>query len=578
MVDYIVEYERWLSSSYISDEERQELAAIKDNDGEIKSRFFKPLEFGTAGLRGIMGAGINRMNAHVIKQATQGLAEIILQAGGKARERGVVICHDCRIKSREFALEAAKVMAGNGIYVRIFEDLRPTPELSFAVRYYGAIAGINITASHNPKEYNGYKVYWEDGAQLPPEHAEQVAAAMGGIDVLGGARQMALDKAERQGLVEVLGEETDEIFLSKVLEQAIDPGGVAKGFENLKIAYTPFHGTGYRLVPEALRRLGVRELFCIPEQMQVDGSFPTVTSPNPEDEEGFSLALEYARRQESDIIIGTDPDSDRLAVMVRADGDYRLITGNQLGVLLLNYIIEARKRKGTLPANAAALKTIVSTEMARAVAEANGVYITDTFTGFKFMAEKIKEFEETGSYRVIFSFEESIGYMIGDFVRDKDAVTCAVLVAEMAAWYRLRGMSLSDALDELYERYGYYAEKTVNLVMPGLDGLENMKRLMASLRKSPPDAIGGRRVVRVRDYLEGTARASGGSTKEPLPIKGSDVLYFELEDESLFIVRPSGTEPKIKIYNLVRGESKEDCDRKIKAAMKEIEDIKEKYM
>ena len=577
MVSYIKEYIRWLDSDCITDEERRELAAIKENDSEIKSRFFRPLEFGTAGLRGIMGAGINRMNTHVVKQTTQGLAELILRGGGEAAKRGVVICHDCRKNSREFALEAAEVMAGNGIFVRIFEDLRPTPELSFAIRHYGAIAGINITASHNPKEYNGYKVYWEDGAQLPPELAEKVAAAMAGIDVLCGAKHMPLEEAEKQGLVEVLGEETDERFLSKVLEQAIAPADVARGFEDLKIAYTPFHGTGYRLVPEALRRVGVRELFCIPEQMQVDGSFPTVGSPNPEDAEGFELAIKYARQQNSDIIIGTDPDSDRLAVMAKSGGDYKMITGNQLGVLLLSYIIEARKRKSALPENAAAIKTIVSTEMARAVAEANGVYMTDTFTGFKFIAEKIKEFEETGSYKVIFSFEESIGYMVGDFVRDKDAVTGAVLVAEMAACYRLRGMSLLDALEELYKRHGYYAEKTVNLVMPGLDGLENMKRLMSSLRKAPLNTIGGRKVVRVRDYLEGTARTAGGA-REPLPIKGSNVLYFELEDGSSFIVRPSGTEPKIKVYNLVRGESKEECAEKIKAAMKEIDDIKKDYM
>lgn len=577
MVSYLKEYIRWLESDCIEEDERRELAAVKENDDDIKSRFSRSLEFGTAGLRGIMGAGINRMNSHVVRQTTQGLAELILGEGGEACKRGVVICHDCRINSRKYALEAAEVMAGNGIFVRIFEDLRPTPELSFSIRHYGAIAGINITASHNPREYNGYKVYWEDGAQLPPEHAARVADAMAGIDVLCGARQIPFHDAEKRGLIEILGAEADEEFLSKVLEQAIDPGAVKKGFDDLKIVYTPFHGTGFRLVPEALRRVGVKNLFCVPEQMEVDGSFPTVRSPNPEDREGFELALRYSEKVGADIIIGTDPDSDRIAVMVKSGGEYALITGNQLGVLLLSYIIDAKKRKGTLPENAAALKTIVTTEMAKAVAEANGVYMTDTFTGFKFMAEKIKEYEESGQYKVIFSYEESIGYMVGDFVRDKDAVTSAVLVAEMAAYYHLRGMSLKDVLNELYKKYGYYSEKTVNLVMPGLEGLENMKRLMTSLREAPPDMIGGRKVIRVRDYLEGTVGNAGSGKKEPLLMKGSDVLYFELEDGSSFIVRPSGTEPKIKIYNLVKGNSAEDCAAKIEAAMADIAVIKEKH-
>lgn len=558
------EYARWLQSGALSEDEILALHAIGSDDLEIESRFFAPLEFGTAGLRGIMGLGTRYMNIHTVRQATQGFASVILAQGASARERGVVICFDCRHSSDTFAEEAALVMAGNGIKVRLFEGLRPTPELSFAIRHYGAMAGINITASHNPREYNGYKAYWEDGAQLPPSFAADVAEAIAHIDIFGDIKKMDMDAALSEGLIQIIGEETDEMFLKNVMGEAIDTEAPVAAADNLKIVYTPFHGTGYKIVPEALRRLGLKHILCVPEQMVIDGDFPTVKSPNPEDPAGFALAIELARKNGADLIIGTDPDADRVGIMVRnAEGDYSAISGNQVGVLLLDYIINARRRAGSLPANAAALKTIVTTEMARAVAEMSGIAIYDTFTGFKYMAQKTKELEDAGSHQVIFSYEESYGYMIGGFVRDKDAVTASVLIAEMASYYSLRDLSLLDALDALYKKYGYFAERTINLVMPGLDGLSKMSALMSSLREAPPKSLGETSVIKMRDYKNGSVICFDTGEMEKLELVGSNVLYFELEDGTHFIVRPSGTEPKIKIYILARGSSKADCETKL---------------
>lgn len=561
-MSYVGEYRKWLLSPSLSTEEKAELESISNNPVEMEDRFFAPLSFGTAGLRGIMGAGLHRINIHVIRHATQGFASLIRNLGAGAMERGAVICFDCRNNSALFAREAARVMAGNGIKVRIFDALRPTPELSFAIREYGAMAGINITASHNTKEYNGYKVYWEDGAQLPPEHAEAVAAEMAKIDEFTGINIKDYDEALSEGLIEVIGEEIDQKFLKNVMAHAIDTDCVEKAADELKIVYTPFHGAGYRLVPEALTRLGIKHLFPVPEQMVLDGNFPTVQSPNPENPEGFYLAVELARREGASLIIGTDPDSDRLGVMVKKSGDYIAISGNQLGVLLMDYIINAKRDAGTLPENAAVLKSIVTTKMSDKIADMNGVYIEDTFTGFKFMAEKIKEFEATGNKKVIFSYEESYGYMIGDFVRDKDAVTASMLVAEMAASYHLKGMTLYDALQSLYEKYGHFCEKTLNLVMPGLDGLKKMRRLMDSLRAQLPKEIGGVGVLCVTDYSSGTVLDVKSGAVSGAKLRGSDVLYFELADGTDFIVRPSGTEPKIKVYIMAEGQSAKDCEEK----------------
>ena len=553
-MDYRKEYEKWLASPALSEDERAELKALEGNDKEIKARFYGPLEFGTAGLRGTMYTGLHNMNRHVIRWATQGFANVIRAEGTEAMKKGVAVCMDCRNHSAEFARETACVMAANGIHVRLFESLRPTPELSFAVREYGCQAGVNVTASHNPKEYNGYKVYWADGAQLPPQHAAAIADELTRIDIFTGVQSMDYKQALAEGRIELLGEDCDRRFMANVMGMVNDYETVKKVADDFGLVYTPFHGCGYKLVPEALTRLGIKHLYCEPKQMVIDGDFPTVASPNPENPEGFYLAIDLAKEKNVDFILGTDPDSDRVGIMVRNKaGEFEPVTGNQTGVLLLDYLIGAMKRAGKLPEKPAALKTIVTTEMARAVAEANGLDCYDTFTGFKFMAEKMNELENAGKNTVIFSYEESYGYMIGHYVRDKDAVTASLLLTEMAAWYHAQGMTLFDALRSLYEKYGWYGEKTHNLVMPGLDGLEKMAALMQSLRAQPPVEIGGVKVAQYKDYSDGTVRDAATGAVTPMPLSGSNVLRFELTDGSHIVVRPSGTEPKIKVYILTKG-------------------------
>ena len=557
-------YEKWLNSPALSEAEKEELRGIAGDEKEIESRFFAPLEFGTAGLRGTMCVGLHQMNVHVIRHATQAFAEVILAEGEAAAKRGVAVCYDCRNHSQEFARETACVMAGNGIPVRIFESLRPTPELSFAVREYGCIAGVNVTASHNPKEYNGYKVYWQDGAQLPPHHASAIAKKMEELDLFDSIKRMDYDEAVSKGLITVMGEETDEKFLSNVMGQVNDKAAVDKVADTFRMVYTPFHGTGYKLIPEALKRLGMKHVICVPEQMVIDGNFPTVVSPNPENPEGFALAVELARKEGADFILGSDPDADRVGIMVKTgDGEFKVLTGNQTGVLLLDYLIGAKRRTGKMPDKPVALKTIVTTEMAKAVAESYGAACYDTFTGFKFMAEKKNALEAAGEGKVIFSYEESYGYMLGDFVRDKDAVTASLLLTEMAAYYAGKGMTVLEALQALYEKYGWYGEKTFNLVMPGLDGLADMARLMKSLREAPPAQIAGVNVVQFKDYLDGSVvdLATGGKTA--MELSGSNVLRFELADGTSIIVRPSGTEPKIKVYILTKGADAAERDANV---------------
>ena len=557
-------YEKWLHSPALSEEEKAELAAIAGDDKEIESRFFSQLEFGTAGLRGTMGVGLYRMNVHVIRHATQAFAEVILAEGPEAAAKGVAVCFDCRNNSDTFAREAACVMAANGIPVRLFEALRPTPELSFAIREYGCTAGINITASHNPKEYNGYKVYWSDGAQLPPRHADQVAKKMWELDVFDCVKTMDYGQAMADGRITLMGGETDEKFLANVMGQVNDKAAVEAVADTFQMVYTPFHGTGYKLIPEALRRLGMKHVICVPQQMVIDGNFPTVVSPNPENPEGFALAVELAKKYGADFILGSDPDADRVGIMVSAgNGEYRVLTGNQTGVLLLDYLIGAKNRTGKMPEKPVALKTIVTTEMARKVAEVNGLQCYDTFTGFKFLAEKKDKLERAGEGKVIFAYEESYGYMLGDYVRDKDAVTAAVCLTEMAAWYAGQGMTLYDALLKLYEKYGYYGEKTLNLVMPGLDGLRKMADLMAGLRADPPKEIGGTAVAQWKDYKDGSVVDAHTGEKSAMELSGSNVLRYELADGTSVIVRPSGTEPKVKVYILAQGKDRADCDAKV---------------
>ena len=563
-MSYRENYENWLNSPALSQEEKAELEAIRMDEKEIESRFFDQLAFGTAGLRGTMGVGLYRMNVHVIRHATQAFAQVILEEGPEAAARGVAVCFDCRNNSGLFAREAACVMAGNGIPVRLFQALRPTPELSFAVREYGCIAGINVTASHNPKEYNGYKVYWEDGAQLPPRHADEVARKMRELDVFASVKTMDYDQAVSQGKITLLGAETDERFLSNVMEQVNDKAVVEQMADTFKMVYTPFHGTGYQLIPEALKRLGMKHVICVPEQMVIDGNFPTVASPNPENPEGFYLAVDLAKSNDADFILGSDPDADRVGIMVRTkDDDFVVISGNQTGVLLLDYLIGAKRRTGKMPENPVALKTIVTTEMARKVAEVNGLKCYDTFTGFKFLAEKKDKLESSGEGKVIFSYEESYGYMLGDYVRDKDAVSASVELTEMAAWYASQGMTLYDALQALFEKYGYYGEKTLNLVMPGLDGLKKMADLMAGLRAKPPVEIAGVAVREQKDYQDGSVVRVSDGVRSAMELSGSNVLRYEMADGTSLIVRPSGTEPKVKVYILANGENKAFCDEKV---------------
>jgi len=563
---YMDEYRRWLASSTLTDAERAELKAVEGNEKEIESRFFAPLSFGTAGLRGVLGMGINRMNIYTVRQATQGLATLVTEHGEQACRRGVAVCYDCRHQSDEFAHEAARVLAANGVHVHLFDAMRPTPELSFAVRKLGCIAGINITASHNPKEYNGYKAYWEDGAQLPPAEADVVSRAIAEVDVLDGARLCDFDEAVKSGLITYLGAEMDEAFLSYTQSLSVAGDAIIRDADNLRIVYTPFHGTGYQLVPEILRRAGVKHLICDPVQSVPDPDFHTVKSPNPQDAEGFAGAIELARANDVDLILGTDPDADRIGIVVRnRAGEYVTISGNQTGSLLTDFLIRARREQGKLPENAAIVKTIVTTDMARTIAEKNGVACFDTFTGFKFLAEQIGEFEKDGSHSYLLAFEESYGYLTGDGARDKDAVTAALLITEMAAWYELQGLTLADALEQMYDKYGYYIDETVNLVFPGVDGLRKMAALMNGLRENTPADFAGIEVLRMRDYLSGTITDLRTGEKTPMKLRDSNVLGFDMADGTNFIVRPSGTEPKIRVYILLHGTDREECKQRIAA-------------
>ncbi len=573
-MNYMAEYERWLASPALTADERAELEAIRGDEDAIKDRFFAPLSFGTAGLRGVLGVGLYRMNRFTVGAATQGLANLIVQNGPEACARGVAIAYDSRHFSPEFAQLAACILAANGISVKLYDELRPTPELSFAIRYYGTIAGINITASHNPKEYNGYKVYWEDGAQLPPKEADVVAKEMGALDFFADVKTMDFEEAKAKGLVKMMDWQTDEAYLKEVLKVAINPDCVKQVADDFKLVYTPFHGAGYRLVPEILKRIGYKHIICVPEQMVIDGDFPTVKSPNPENKEGFHLAIDLAKANGVDLIIGTDPDADRTGIVLKnGEGEYVTLSGNQVGVLLIDYVITAKKLTGTMPEHPAVLKSLVTTEMARAAAEKNGVDCFDTFTGFKFLAEKIKQFETTGSHEYLFAFEESYGYLAGDYARDKDAVTASMLIAEMAAYYRTKGMTLYDAMQTMYEKYGYYTEQTISITMPGVAGLERMKELMAELRATPLTEVAGHKVEYIRDYQSGVRTCVSCGKTEEMELSGQNVLYYELAGGTSFIIRPSGTEPKVKVYIMAKADSKAESDAKVAAladAAKEI--------
>ena len=575
MASYRAEYDRWLSSGLLDETQKDEMMSIRENEDVLKLRFGMEMDFGTAGLRSTMNMGPGCMNVFTVAQTTQAIAELIRSEG--ATSRGVAIAYDSRNNSALFSATAAEVLAGNGIPVYLFDGIRPTPELSFAVRELGCIAGINITASHNPKEYNGYKAYWEDGAQISPEQAKAVSDARRKIDVLTGAKRMPLNDAVREGIVTMLGEDFDEKYLAAVLATAIDPAGVAAIADTLKIVYTPLHGAGYRLVPEILRRLGLKHVYTVPEQMVLDGNFPTVKKPNPEYPDVFALGIAIADRVGSDLVVATDPDSDRIGVMARTKtGAFQTITGNQMGALLLDYIIKARRASGTLTADDYAVKSIVSTDMAYRIAAVQGVKLYDVLTGFKFIGEVIKNYERAEKPgRFLLGFEESYGYLTGSYARDKDAVGAALMICEMTAYYSKQGLTLCDALEELYKTYGYYREGMTDIYMEGLDGIERRKRVMATLRQDPPKTIGGHKVASVGDFAARTYTdlATGEKTDSGLP--ASDVLVYILDDGDKVIVRPSGTEPKIKIYFLTHAADAAEAEPKLKAYMEDAQHFAE---
>lgn len=541
-------YEKWLASPALSQEELEELRSIANDEKEIELRFAHGLSFGTAGLRGVMKTGWNAMNVHTVAHATQGLANLIV-AEGRAND-GVAIAYDCRNHSAEFAKTAACVLAANDIRVFLFDALRPTPELSFALRELHCVAGINITASHNPKQYNGYKAYWEDGAQLPPEHADTVSAEINKLDIFADVRTCDYEAAVADGRIRVIGAEMDERYLAAVAAQAVDPQAVQAVADSLSIVYTPLHGTGYRLVPEILRRSGLKHLHTVEEQMVIDGDFPTVAKPNPEYPEAFALGIALADRVGSDLIVATDPDADRVGVMTRNKaGSFVTITGNQMGALLMDYIITAYRKTNTMPPQPYAVKSIVSSELAAKVCQANGVTMHNVLTGFKFIGEVIKKHEEAGVGSFLFGFEESYGYLKGTYARDKDAVVTSMLICEMTAYYRAKGMTLSDALEALWAKYGYFYETNAEIYMEGLDGTRRMTALMDSLRENAPTEFGGVPVALVGDYAAGTITENGSVRPTGLP--ASNVLYYKLENGDVIVFRPSGTEPKVKIYYLL---------------------------
>ena len=562
MKNYQIEFEKWLASDKLTDSERAELLSIQNDEETKELRFGAPMDFGTAGLRSTMYMGIGCMNRFTVAHTTRGIAALIKAEGGE--NRGVAIAYDSRNNSEEFARVSACVLAGAGIKSFIFNGLRPTPELSYAVRETGALAGINITASHNPKEYNGYKAYWEDGAQLAPEHASVVANERCKFDCLDTEGIADFDEAVKSGLITILDEQFDAKYLDEVVATAINPTLVSDVADTLKVVYTPLHGAGYKLVPEVFGRIGLKHLYTVDSQMVPNGDFPTVKKPNPEYPDVFTEGIEIANRVGSDLVIATDPDSDRVGVMTRTkSGEFITISGNQMGALLLDYAISQRKLLGKLPEYAYCVKSIVSTDMAYKIAESNGIKLHDVLTGFKFIGETIKNYEKEGKADgFVLGFEESYGYLLGTYARDKDAVEGSMMILEMTAYYKKQNMTLSDALEALYEKYGVYGEKVIDIYMEGLDGIEKRRRIMQSLRDTAPVTIGGCKVAKVGDYKKGTILSVATGEEVTTGQPASDVLYYTLENEDKIIVRPSGTEPKIKIYILAHADDKETLLKK----------------
>ena len=559
-MDYQKRYREWLENDYFDADTKAELTAIKENDNEIKERFYKDLEFGTAGLRGVIGAGTNRMNIYTVRKATQGLANYILKNG--AEGRGVAIAYDSRRMSPEFADESALCLAANGIKAYVFESLRPTPELSFVVRKLNCIAGINITASHNPPEYNGYKVYWEDGAQITPPHDTGIMAEVEAVTDYATVKTMSLEAAKEAGLYEVIGEAVDDAYMEELKKQVIHQDAIDQMNKDLKIVYSPLHGTGNIPVRRILKELGFENVYVVKEQELPDGNFPTVSYPNPEAKEAFELGLKLAKDVDADLVLATDPDADRLGVYVKdtKSGEYKVLTGNMSGCLLADYEISQTKAVKGLPKDGCLIKSIVTSNMAKAIAESYGVKLIDVLTGFKFIGQQILEFEKTGIGTYLFGFEESYGCLIGTYARDKDAIVATMALCEAAAYYKTLGKTLWDAMIDMYEKYGYYKDDIQSITLKGIEGLEKIQNILETLRKEPPAEIGGYGVQRARDYKAGTIKdlRTGETSDTGLP--ASNVLYYELENDAWVCVRPSGTEPKVKFYYGIKGNSLENAD------------------
>ncbi|MES0855810.1 phospho-sugar mutase [Geobacillus sp. G4] len=569
-------YEQWLREPQLDPELKRLLEQRRNDERWLEDCFYKNLEFGTGGMRGEIGPGTNRMNMYTVRKASEGLARYIQSFGDEAKQRGVVIAYDSRHKSPEFAMEAAKTLATNGIQTYVFDELRPTPELSFAVRYLRAFAGIVITASHNPPEYNGYKVYGEDGGQLPPAVADQVIRYVNEVENELAIHVEDEETLREKGLIRIIGSEVDDAYIHAVKTISIHPELAREAAIN--IVFTPLHGTSNKPVRRALAELGYQNVFVVKEQELPDPNFSTVASPNPEEDAAFAMAMELGKQVNADLLIATDPDADRLGVAVKNDkGNYVVLTGNQTGGLLLHYLLSQRKAQGTLPENGVVLKTIVTSEFGRAIAQSFGLETVDTLTGFKFIGEKIKEYEQTGQYAFQFGYEESYGYLIGDFVRDKDAVQAAVLAAEVCAFYKKQGLSLYEALLQLFDQYGYYREGQRSLTLKGKEGAEAIAAILASFRQQPPVEAAGKKVTVIEDYKtkERTNTLTGEKTAIDLPT--SNVLKYILEDGSWFCLRPSGTEPKMKAYFGVKGTSLEDSEERLarltEAVMQRVKDV-----
>ena len=578
-MDYKQRYQQWLDNPYFDEETKAELKAIEGSEKEIEDRFYMDLEFGTAGLRGVIGAGTNRMNVYTVRKATQGLANYILKVKGEAK--GVAIAYDSRRMSPEFADEAALCLAANGIKAYVFESLRPTPELSYAVRTLGCIAGINITASHNPPEYNGYKVYWEDGAQITPPHDSGIMDEVKKVTDYATVKTMPLDEAKAAGLYQTIGADIDDPYIEELKSLVLHQDSIDAVKDKLTIVYSPLHGTGNIPVRRVLKELGFKNVHVVPQQELPDGNFPTVSYPNPEAAEAFELGLALAKEVNADLVLATDPDADRLGVYVKDSktGEYHTLTGNMSGCLIGDYVIGQRKAiNGSLPQDGAFIRSIVSTNMADAIAKYYGIQLVEVLTGFKFIGQKMLEFETTGKGTYLFGMEESYGCLTGTYARDKDAVVASMALCEAAAYYMTKNMTLWDAMLEMYERYGYYKDHVESITLKGIEGLAKIQEIMNTLRENAPKEIGGLKVLAARDYKEDKVQDFVTNETKPTGLPKSNVLYYELEDDAWVCVRPSGTEPKVKFYIGVKGTSMEDADEKSASLGRQVLDMIQKMI